>query len=36
MSRNLDNNGIWEFEVVSNQKIENGKVDEKGIRVFAM
>lgn len=36
VSRNLDVNGIWEFEVVSNQAVKNAKVDEKNIRVFAM
>ncbi len=36
VSRNLDINGIWEFEVVSNQTVKNAKVDEKNIRVFAM
>lgn len=36
VSRNLDVNGIWDFEVVSNQAVKNAKVDEKNIRVFAM
>ena len=36
VSRNLDVNGIWDFEVVSNQTVKNAKVDEKNIRVFAM
>lgn len=36
VSRNLDVNGTWDFEVVSNQAVKNAKVDEKNIRVFAM
>lgn len=36
VSRNLDVNGIWDFEVVSNQAVKNARVDEKNIRVFAM
>ena len=36
VSRNLDVNGIWDFEVVSNQAVKNAKVEEKNIRVFAM
>lgn len=36
VSRNLDFNGTWDFEVVSNQAVKNAKVDEKNIRVFAM
>ena len=36
VSRNLDVNGIWDFEVVSNQAVKNAKVDEKNIRVLAM
>ena len=36
VSRNLDVNGTWDFEVVSNQAVKNEKVDEKNIRVFAM
>ena len=36
VSRNLDVNGIWDFEVVSNQAVKNAKVDKKNIRVFAM
>ena len=36
VSRNSDVNGIWDFEVVSNQAVKNARVDEKNIRVFAM
>ena len=36
VSRNLDVNGTWDFEVVSNQAVKNAKVDEKNIIVFAM
>ena len=36
VSRNLDVNGTWDFEVVSNQAVKNAKVDEKNLRVFAM
>ena len=36
VSRNLDVNGTWDFEVVSHQSVKNAKVDEKNIRVFAM
>lgn len=36
VSRNLNVNGTWDFEVVSNQAVKNAKVDEKNIRVFAM
>ena len=36
VSRNLDVNGTWDFEVVANQAVKNAKVDEKNIRVFAM
>ena len=36
VSRNLDVNGTWDFEVVSNQAVKNAKVEEKNIRVFAM
>ena len=36
VSRNLNINGIWEFEAISNQTVKYGKVDEKNIRVFGM
>ena len=36
VSRNLDVNGTWDFEVVSRQAVKNAKDDEKNIRVFAM
>ena len=34
VSRNLDVNGIWDFEVVSNQAVKNAKVDEKRLYTF--
>ena len=36
VSRNLNINGVWEFEAISNQTVKYGKVDEKNIRVFGM
>jgi len=32
VSRNLNINGVWEFEAISNQTVKYGKVDEKNIR----
>ena len=36
VSRNLNINGVWEFEAISNQTVKYGKVDEKNSRVFGM
>ena len=36
VSRNLNINGVWEFEAISNQTVKYGKVDETNIRVFGM
>ena len=36
VSRNLNINGVWEFQAISNQTVKYGKVDEKNIRVFGM